>query len=121
MSNLNKIADRCEAALGPDRDIDCVIGVAIGRFIAEPPRYDGGDIRYREGNSWPGQAGDMLVPAYSSRIDAASTLVQEGQDWTVGRKSGLSFALVDGHERRGMTPALALSSAALAARAARST
>ena len=116
MSELGATANRCEAALWPDRDLDCAIGVAIGRFVAEPPRYEGGDVQYREGNTWPGQGGDMLVPRYTGSIDAAVSLVPEGQEWSVGRQDGQAIGQVGVHRRSGSTEALALSAAALAAR-----
>jgi len=129
---LLELAERCEKATGPDRELDCEIAVAaLGFFVAEP-RYKG-DVRYCYKDSegvthQPGNAGDMLARAFTASLDAALTLVPEG--WHI------SFMSQDRYTQRSMlalarngdnsgkiapcedaaTPALALTAAALKAR-----
>jgi hypothetical protein len=123
------LADRCEQATGPDRELDrlieqCLPGVAEhphprsradGYVISEDGHYDGYD---------PGQG--YLASRYTASLDSAMTLVPEGwpvrdlcqwnESWTVA---------LDWPERRycqvdaeGKTAPLALCAAALKARGA---
>ncbi|WP_341893788.1 hypothetical protein [Ferrovibrio terrae] len=88
-TSLKGMAAVLEKGRAASRELDCAIGVAIGRFTVHPPRYEGGDVQYSDGNAWPGQAGDMLVPRYTDSMDAALTLLPaHGPDcaafWRVG-------------------------------------
>lgn len=103
---LLALAERVMALTGPDREADARI------------------------------AGKAYAPAYTASIDAAMTLVPEGWNWMAGeRNQGLCRAYVENdkpafvgfssqknpkriwHEVTAATPALALTAAALLARA----
>ena len=93
---LLALAERCETASGPDRDLE----IAIWRLVERP------------------DAAESKVPLpwlanYTASLDAALTLVPEECGWMV---MGCA-AKVGRQPSRGATPALALASAALRARA----
>lgn len=115
-----EIAERCEQATGPDRESDVAIHTAVTTF---EPRVGG--------VGWP--AGELVVPAfpgweplpaYTASLDAAITLVPEGFDvhFYLERRGG-SSAIVTSTKALGLarvfaaTPALAICTAALRARA----
>jgi hypothetical protein len=102
---MRELAERCEKATGPDRDLDAEIDKAIhpddwtdGLWF-DPSRHD--------------------LPAYTASLDAAMSLVPEGMLWLAGYAvDGRAIATVDfDHQRAAATPALALCAAALRARA----
>lgn len=117
MSDLLALAERCEAATGPDRELDGDVYEALGGVLTKirgtttrrlADRYNGRD-----------------VPRYTASLDAAMTLVPDGSVWL--RKSPETMSIytpptdekvwahhIDG---KGTTPALALTAAALRARA----
>lgn len=129
MSALLELAARCEAATGPDRELDCRIslelsGIAYGdsdvsemlRYRDEPTGYG----RYRPA--------DEHVAEYTASLDAAMTLAPEG--WIVSlsifTEEGAEALLQDdrinpvrlsNQEGSASIPALALCAAALRARA----
>lgn len=79
--DLQRLVERIEGTSGGSRELDCAIGVEIGRFFPLPPKWDGGPIGYgyldTEGSEVrPGNGGDQLVPRYTASIDAAMTLVE---------------------------------------------
>jgi hypothetical protein len=88
MSTLLELADRCEKATGPDRELDCEIVVAVG----------GGEIVWKQANytmeAYPahrvpsanhlGGFANEPVPAFSASLDAAMQLVPEGYVWGAG-------------------------------------
>ena len=83
-----KLSDQVEAATGADRELDAAIGVAIGRFRAEPnkgwpDRLDYIELREGGVQCYPGNGFDQLVPHYTASIDAGLTLVPEGLEWEV--------------------------------------
>jgi hypothetical protein len=96
---LLELAERCEKATGPDRELDAAINRAIH-----------------------GQR--QMVFSYSNSLDAAMTLVPEEMVWFVEAYPGdhseaaVRWPYYDADERRAATPALALCAAALKARAA---
>jgi hypothetical protein len=129
---LLQLADRCEKATGPDRELDTAIQLGRGYSLRQPEgssRY--ATVRWHDerGNciSWLETAGDF-PPRYTASLDAAMTLVLEGHTWSLfdGGWAGVERrgATLDGDEtiatatRCGATPALALCAAALRARAA---
>lgn len=128
---MNDLIERIEAASGPDREIDCAIGVAIGRFFTLPPKWEGGPVGYgyrgADGEErHPGHGGDQLVPRYTESVDAALTLVPEGRSWELTQvvSEGISIAFIwnmfeagEGDSAEAATPALALCAAALKSRA----
>jgi hypothetical protein len=117
---LLALAERCEAATGPDRELDGDIFCALGHA----PFIEGAYCAYRS-------------PAYTASLDAAMTLVPEGWRWMAGHREfshargyvengGPAFVGVGTRrnpnrlwfETTAATPALALTAAALRARAA---
>lgn len=118
-SELIALAERVEAATGPDRELDECIGMAIGLKNT-----------MRVGHECLGT--DRVVPVrcptFTASLDAAMTLVPEGCDWSVDNFDGAngkpsawvhvrkSSAAIE--QVTGATPALALTAAALRARAA---
>ena len=92
---LLKLAERCEAAEGADRELDSAIALGLpswtygekaGRFYNAGPKYDGADDRIGfeadDGSTVvPGNAPDMMVPDFTASLDAAMTLVPEGWRW----------------------------------------
>ena len=132
------LADRCEAATGPDRELDCAIGCAVAGFFVCKPRWEGAPVSYGQvdadgSRSEPGTGGDWMVPRYTASLDAAMTLAPKGwfmqlSDWQapILRAHGpwqAIFTLDRDDFRRGFdarcdhaaTPALALCAAALRA------
>lgn len=82
---MTKLSERVERLEGPDREIDCLIGVAVGWFVTEPnkgwpDRMDYIDIRGGT-KSYPGGGFDQLVSRYTASLDAAMSLVPEGYSW----------------------------------------
>jgi hypothetical protein len=93
---LLELAERCEAAAGPDDALDWSIAEAIGCAPGLP---------------------------YSASLDAAMTLVPEGWDVRMGSNSGAPWAqckrtrpLVDCHNGAATTLPLAICAAALRSR-----
>lgn len=79
-SHLIELAGRCERAVGPDRELDCLIAVAVGAFAKRAnKKYDGRidyvDLREPGHETWPGNGGDQFVPDYTASIDAAKTIL----------------------------------------------
>jgi hypothetical protein len=87
-NNLVKLAERCEAAVGPDRELDADICIAALGW-SEIPSEEGdwrslkgpsGRINVTRNGSNGGFAGDKL-PKFTASLDAAMTLVPEGWRW----------------------------------------
>ena len=84
MSKWVELAERCEQATGPDREIDFKIGFATGwrRDI-----HDGNDMIIDwEGNMFPDHYGSML-PSVTESLDAITALIERelpGWAWKVG-------------------------------------
>lgn len=108
-----ELAERCERAAGPDREIDMEIYRSLDHAIEQ---------------SWPHwnkEQQDMVTPEYTASLDAALTLVPPWS-WRVGNlASGRAFADLGTQKSlqciEGATPALALCAAALRARATMNT
>lgn len=129
MSELMKLAERCEEAKGCDRELDVHIHYAVelneacspelakrhatSEFISAHPVDDGvGGIQ-------------VLVRDYTASLDAAMTLVPEGYEWSarwgeLPDRTWAGIAGVQGVNTAAATPALALCAAALRAAALRS-
>jgi hypothetical protein len=134
MSALTELADRCEQAAGPDRDIDGMIGAIVGCEFhsAEAVReYAHDDHAWgSEGPHWAGTANSLGVLKFTASLDAAVTLIDDDVFFHVSRFSPESGSrgeahvypnrrLGDDYEAEAATPALALCAAALRARARR--
>jgi hypothetical protein len=133
IEGLLALADRCEAATGPDRLLDANILWAIN-----PAAFDadaGGDGEHLKPSycyargGWTLNKADRFylasvpVPYLTASIDAAMTLVPEGWTWTTC-SFGYARVWIDRlelnppqHAGHADTPALALCAAALRARA----
>jgi hypothetical protein len=124
-NQLLALADRCEKASGPDRDLDAAI---MGLFT-NSVESDDGEWWYGPHDEMPGK-----VPAFTASLDAALSLVPEG--WVTADANNLNISsnlggwawCLDngadcGHPRfrdavaKAKTPPLALCAAALRARA----
>jgi hypothetical protein len=130
-----RLAERCEAAPGPDRDIDgwiyarlmgadpYIVGSEPGRFPQKPIYGTRLDVMQSIGGK---DGADYCgAPKFTASLDAAMTLVPEGWHWSVvsddcaavfKRTERKLYAAL--HDATAITPALALCAAALRARAA---
>jgi hypothetical protein len=125
VSALLTLADRCEAATGPDRELDVEIvyglypdiGNYAGQCIGDDPIF------------WHEPYRKQPCPHFTASLDAAMTLVPEGLDFGCGRgidtELGANKAVCHAWVGEGEgdlvfaeTVALALCAAALKARAA---
>ena len=140
---LLALAEKCEAATGPERAIDG----AIDRLMFERPTdgdYDDAERAiWRLNDGWSGilirgdgfARGAFYAKEYTASLDAAMTLVPEGWGWLVSQPNEKAIAsgllkkdtpvmgeVQYGYDQRytvaAATPALALTAAALRARAA---
>lgn len=124
MTTLLELAERCEAATGPDRELDKPIAQAVGwtHFFVQK------DMWWRSPNG--SSHGDP--PRFSASLDAAMTLIDDTCVWGVSKQehnpgrdyyyqaSVMPFGPVPWSEAKAVTPALALCAAALRARASNS-
>lgn len=117
MSEMIELAERCEKATGPDRDLDGLIYRSIDPVIEQCWPH------------WDRLQREQIVPRYSESIDAAATLLAPGVHVSAqfdmpdeGSDTAASIVLSYGEERLGSglaaTPALALCVAALRAKSA---
>ena len=116
MTDLTSLIERIEAATEGSRDLDHAIHyhtvvVKSGRFTEQSW------VRKAASENWN-------TPRYSTSIDAALTLMPEGQDWSLFSDNGTAMAGCtpasedgcDMTDTPGATPALALLAAILRAR-----
>ena len=121
--SLIELAERVEKAEGPDRRLDAEIAVAIdlqayeGYGVRDAVRIGGlqclVEMAECRQNIW-----SSALPLYTASLDAAMTLKAEGRVILNLAEDGISTAIVDGTQAHGGSPALALTAAALRARAA---
>lgn len=108
---LLDLAERCERATGPDRELDYELAMVAGYTEIGHRVYRDPQGKYY------GSA-----PYYTRSIDAAMTLVPEGAEWECGTahlvNRGWANVITRDRESKGKaaTPALALCAAALRAR-----
>lgn len=117
-TTLLALAERCEQAAGPDRELDAEIAVALfgGEIIWKTANWtmDSYPARRVQNSDYIGGYQNAAIPVYTESLDAAVTLVPEGCGWMVmGNASKVGV-----WPSHGATPALALCAAALRARAA---
>ncbi len=117
-ANLTDLADRVARLTGPDREVDAAIAVAAKVVPHDfEPAFEPGYWRAMYDNR------HWYAPEYTASIDAAMTLVPEGYDYGIYRVSGECQVEVGAAETfqleqvTAATPALALTAAALRARA----
>lgn len=75
MGDLLKLAERVEAASGPDRELFCAIAIASGLIPDNAWPHSDGTHWWANGKEWG------RIPDYFASLDAAMSLVPEG--WTV--------------------------------------
>lgn len=122
---LLELADRCEKASGPDRELDAEIRAMLSGGVK--PRLNGSMLKqYEYDEAMGGAPVRRSVFAYSASIDAALTLVPDGGNWsfdgevmcvTLPTGRFLVSSDVEAYGTNKGTPALALCAAALFARA----
>lgn len=123
-AELLALADRCEAATGPDRALDFLILKRLrGLRDLGCGLYEMENWYYSLDNSEPSEKHPPF-PSPTASLDAALTLVPEGWDWCLSRGTGEPAVAsmspadrVSGPCVTCATPALALCAAALRARA----
>ena len=129
-TTLLALAERCEQAAGPDRELD----VAIARALDWKPLYRDDYSKW-----WPPAAVEdsrarkrsilhhptQPLPKFTASLDAAVTLVPEGWKWWIDSSPfGRCWLVADdqiidkAQSEKCATPAVALCAAALRARAA---
>jgi hypothetical protein len=118
IEGLLALADRCEAATGPDRAINEALYSAFATLTGQPPYVGHEFLGQQRGCDWP-------VPRFTGSLDDAALLVPVGYAFGAGR--GTEEPDVEGWAWCGpnegpfvfaASPALALCAAALRARAA---
>jgi len=137
---LLELAERCEKATGPDRMIDALVTkhFRLYRSLTTPIADDRWiELREADGRLLMHVPGDVCAPygyrglPFSSSLDAAMSLVPENAFWRLGHdgdgadpsefRAQIIVPMVGGNDPRGIaiasTPALALTAAALRARA----
>lgn len=127
MTNLLELAERCEWAEGPDRELDALIaanlrvGTEHGWAFKNYPQWIGrADGRVHLDDGGP----SFSAPAYTASLDAAMTLVPtDHPKWAVTGRNSATCGPKHGEGGPlewtfAATPALALCAAALKARAA---
>jgi hypothetical protein len=113
-TTLLALAERCEQAAGPDRELDAEIALAIGYTREKKGRERIAWWRNPKGQQIGYDGWHNFPPSFTASLDAAVTLVPEGCGWMVMNNA----AKVGRWPSRGATPALALCAAALRAKAA---
>jgi hypothetical protein len=129
---LNELADRCEQATAPDRELDAAIARAIGfGCVAQDHQAPGDHWTAWKGKQFRSGPWEPLK-LYTASLDAAMTLVPEGHRLVrLAEEEGVTerpwhIRLVEREGRFGRlgylgdanTPALAICAATLRARAA---
>lgn len=121
-AEIVRLAERVEQATGPDRQLDYAIGAITG-------------VNKVPADLWPvmmaGSKSDLMVPIYTASLDAAMTLVPEDGFWELNAHSCAKVTVdvrygsgadwwfeQETFEANAATHALALTAAALRARAA---
>ena len=123
-AELLLLAERVEAASGPDREMDLAIAIMLGKAPANTIRGNVTGFCYFDEYSSPCC---VTIAQYTASLDAAMSLVPKGFGFIAGTNldNGKGQATVSFQERGNWyhcgryaaTPALALTAAALRARA----
>jgi len=82
---LLTLAERCEQAAGPDRELDAEIALAIGYTREKKGRERIAWWRNPKGQQLGYDGWHNFPPSFTASLDAAVTLVPEGRAWTVGQ------------------------------------
>ena len=124
-ATLLNLADRCEQAAGPDRELDGAAWCAVNGYSFV--KWDGAGVVWRKADGGIRHYPASRVPYYTASLDAAVTLVPKGCGYQIISgfdEDGLTHASVyvpaidNGERGDSATAALALCAAALRARAA---
>ncbi len=135
MSDLTSLAERCEAATRPDRELDREIALAMGWRLVAVPYLDGARIinEWKRPKSFGLPLGTMADPPFfTASIDAAMTLVPDpgeqfstitsvelwGDNGVYPEHVRASAWVIGARRCYAAAPALALCAAAIRARAA---
>lgn len=84
---LLELADRCEKAAGPDRELDAVIWLHLPEQESHAWKHEGDEFSHAYQIS-----GADFIPKFTASLDAAMTLVPEGQSVRMGTNSGAPWA-----------------------------
>lgn len=136
MTDYSPLIERLEKASGPDRELDCRVWLLVGDALGEPFSLRGhapikpsevvngrwmGSAVEKYPNDMQGIARSWRVPCFTASLDAAMSLVPEGECWRVEDHPLSGPGAIVGDEADTIsccaTPALALCAAALKARA----
>jgi hypothetical protein len=115
---LLSLADRCEAATGPDRKLDVLIRCAVH------PGYEFGHHAAKRLGTLTchyasGGHSTFLASSYTASLDAAMPPIGFARVILNIAEDGITLAIVDGTQGIGNTPALAVLAACLRVRAYR--
>lgn len=120
-AEIVRLAERVEQATGPDRELDVRISLALsGTSYSDSDVTELLTIRDEPTGYGRYRPADEYVPGYTASLDAAMTLAPEGQ-WrriNIDPNGRANIRLGDACAVTAATPALALTAAALRARAA---
>lgn len=81
MPALLELAERCEQAAGPDRELDFAIFIALNPGLRQYVRGRGGLVHPMDSTDQRIMA-NHIPPRYATSLDAAMSLVPEG--WRIG-------------------------------------
>lgn len=121
MTDLEKLAERVERE-GPSRELDAEIAVSVLGMEREGNLFESADRTYvLERDYYALDGGPRELPAYTSSLDAAMTLVPEGCLWLRLDGKTMTIAIPGAGEKDwarhvdgvSSTPAAALCAAAL--------
>lgn len=72
------LIEKLEGAAEGSREMDCALGVLVDDFVIDGERYGEPAYCHTINDTYmrPGQSGDMMVPPYSTSIDAALALIE---------------------------------------------
>jgi hypothetical protein len=111
--SLLELAERCERAEGPDRELDARIAELAIANLQVLPAGTGAWLVLEDGR----QRDASAVPAYTASLDVAMTLVPEGNlPRRLYIRDEATAVFLGDLEALAATPALALCAAALRAR-----
>jgi hypothetical protein len=98
MNALLELAERCEAATGPDRELSAEIALVVHDWLHEVEGNKPLNCRLRNSFGSPVYIGGVSPTMdYTASLDAAMTLVPEGHNWFRERGAFVPFIVsVDG-------------------------
>lgn len=108
--SLRDLIERVERATEGSRELDAIIGRAVGRVPMHAGFAAADDVAWDKGLGYS-------VPRYTASLDAARKLIPAGAPWSVNDYAAPKVAarVYGYHEGFGATPALALVAASLRA------